>query len=117
MQQHLPEYQPLALCEALSVSRGGLASLQAQGFIVGVRTVGRVMRSLGLRAKSSRKFKCTTDSNHKYGTSPKLLNRHFMVIRPNQVWWVILLTFVPTKVCYIWWSCLIYLAVNWWAGR
>jgi putative transposase len=62
------------------------ADVQAQGFAVGVRTAGRVMRSLGLRAKSSRKFKCTTDSNHKYGTSPNLLNRHFTTIRPNQVW-------------------------------
>jgi hypothetical protein len=87
IQQHLSKYQPAALCEALSVSRRPTiaADVQAQGFAVGVRTVGRVMRSLGLRAKSGRKFKCTTDSNHKYGTWPNLLNRHFMVIRPNQV--------------------------------
>jgi transposase InsO family protein len=39
-----------------------------------------------LRAKGSRKFKRTTDSNHQYGASPNLLNRHFAATRPNQAW-------------------------------
>lgn len=51
-----------------------------------VRTVGRMMRSLGLRARGCRKFKCTTDANHKYGASPILLDRQFKVNSPNQVW-------------------------------
>lgn len=41
---------------------------------------------MGLRAKGSRKFKCTTDSNHQYGASPNLLDRQFAVTKPNQVW-------------------------------
>jgi len=49
------------------------AELKAQGFTMSMRTIGRVMRCLGLRAKSSRQFKCTTDSNHKFGASPNLL--------------------------------------------
>ena len=51
-----------------------------------MRTIGRVMQYLGLRAKSSRQFKCTTDSNHKFGASPNGLNRVFNVSKPNQVW-------------------------------
>lgn len=62
------------------------ADLQAQGFCLSVRTVGRIMRRLDLRAKYSRKFKRTTDSNHQYGASPNLLNRSFTTTRPNQVW-------------------------------
>ena len=62
------------------------ADLQAQGLCVSVRTVGRIMRRLGLRAKCSRQFKRTTDSNHKYDASPNLLNRHFTATQANQVW-------------------------------
>ena len=86
----------LAFKEAVSTSylshkaRAGAPSIAAdiniQGFNVSVRTVGRMMRSLGLRARGCRKFKCTTDSNHKYGASPNLLDRQFTATRPNQVW-------------------------------
>ncbi len=86
----------LAFKEAVSVSyrahkaRAGApsiaAEIKAKGFNVSVRTVGRIMQRLGLRARGCRKFKCTTDSNHKYGASPNLLDRQFTVIRPNQVW-------------------------------
>ena len=62
------------------------ADVQAQGFCVSVRSVGRIMQSLGLRAKYSQKFKRTTDSNHQYGASPNLLNRGFTTSAPNQVW-------------------------------
>jgi len=40
------------------------ADLQAQGMGVSVYTVGRIMQALSLRAKYSRKFKRTTDSNN-----------------------------------------------------
>ncbi len=62
------------------------ADIKTSGFNVSVRTVGRMMRHLGLRARGCRKFKRTTDSNHKVGASPNLLNRQFTVTRPNQVW-------------------------------
>lgn len=51
-----------------------------------VRTVARIMQRLALRAKGSRTFKRTTDSNHAYAASPNLLNRHFKASAPNQVW-------------------------------
>lgn len=86
----------LALKEAVNTyyvahkSRAGApsiaAELKAQGFNVSMRTIGRIMHRLGLRAKSSRQFKCTTDANHKYGASPNLLNRQFMSTKPNQAW-------------------------------
>lgn len=86
----------LAFKEAVSKSyqfhkaRAGAPSITADiktsGFNVSVRTVGRMMQRLGLRARGCRKFKRTTDSNHKYGASPNLLDRQFTVARPNQVW-------------------------------
>ena len=60
--------------------------MQAQGFRVSERSVGRIMQSLGLRTKGSRQFKRTTDSNHQYVASPHLLERRFTAGRPNQVW-------------------------------
>ena len=62
------------------------AEIKAKGFNVSVRTVGRIMQRVGLRARGCRKFKRTTDSNHKYAASPNLLDRQFTVARPNQVW-------------------------------
>ena len=76
-------------CHSMHKARVGApsihADLQAQGICVSVRTVGRIMQALSLRAKYSRKFKRTTDSNHQYGASPNLLNRDFTATRPNQV--------------------------------
>ena len=100
MQQHIQYYRMAALCEALceAVNRcyvthqarvgapSMTAELKAQGFTMSMRTIGRVMQCLGLRAKSSRQFKCTTDSHHKFGASPNLLNRVLTVSKPNQVW-------------------------------
>ena len=62
------------------------AEIKVKGFNVMMRTVGRIMQRLGLRARGCRKFKRTTDSNHKYGASPNLFDRQFTVTRPNQVW-------------------------------
>ena len=92
MQQHIKEYRMAALCEALAISSSGyyawlkrpintykLALKEAvnicyithkarvgaptQGFTKSVHTIGCVMQYLSFRTKSSRKFKCTTDSN------------------------------------------------------
>lgn len=80
----------VATCHTQHQARAGApsiaADIQAQGLCVSVRTVGRIMQNLGLRAKSCRKFKRTTDSNHQHGASPNLLNRAFTVSKPNQVW-------------------------------
>ena len=90
---HLAKQQraeAITTCHASHKARAGApsitADMQALGFTISERTVSRMMRCLGLRAKSSAKFKRTTDSNHQYGASPNLLNRQFEVTRPNQVW-------------------------------
>ena len=44
------------------------------------------MQLHGIRAKGKRRFKVTTDSNHKLPISPNLLNREFTVAEPDRVW-------------------------------
>ncbi len=60
------------------------------------RTVGRMLKKLGLRSKISRKYKHTTDSNHRLPTAPNLLDRQFTVTRPNRIWTTDI-TYIHTK--------------------
>lgn len=66
------------------------------GYSMSERTVGRMLSQLGLRSKTARKYKHTTDSNHRLPTSPNLLNRQFTVSKPNSVWTTDI-TYIRTK--------------------
>jgi transposase InsO family protein len=44
------------------------------------------MKKTGVSVKRRKKFKKTTDSNHKHPVAPNLLNRQFDVERPDAVW-------------------------------
>ena len=48
----------------------------------GTRTMVMTM----VRAKGKRRFKVTTDSSHHLPTAPNLLERQFLVVKPDQVW-------------------------------
>jgi putative transposase len=52
------------------------------------KTVARLMQSLGIRSKVSRKFRVqTTDSNHSNPVAPNTLDQNFAsAAAPNQVW-------------------------------
>jgi transposase InsO family protein len=60
--------------------------LAKAGAHVSRKRVGRLMREAGLRAKSARKYKATTDSNHALPVAPNLLEQDFHAERPNAVW-------------------------------
>lgn len=60
--------------------------LKELGFSVGHRRVGRLMRDNGIRVFRTRKYKVTTDSNHRFNVAPNLLDRNFTADRPNQKW-------------------------------
>ena len=60
--------------------------LVARGIGVGKDRVQKLMQLHGIRAKGKRRFKVTTDSNHKLPISPNLLNREFSVAEPERVW-------------------------------
>ena len=66
------------------------------GYSMSERTVGRMLKKLGLRSRISRKYKHTTDSNHRLPTAPNLLDRQFSVTQPNKVWTTDI-TYIRTK--------------------
>ena len=44
------------------------------------------MRELGLQSKLTKKFKVTTDSNHKLNIAPNLVNRNFSPYSSSMIW-------------------------------
>lgn len=71
------------------------AAIKAQGVPCCVNTVAKIMRKDGLRARTKRKYKATTDSSHSLPVAENLLARDFERSAPNQVW-VSDITFIPT---------------------
>jgi transposase InsO family protein len=64
-----------------------LRALLAVGYKIGKERVANLMRSLGLRAKASKKFRgATTDSKHKFPISTNKLNQDFNAEAPNTKW-------------------------------
>ena len=60
--------------------------LLANGIRVGKERVRKLMALHGIRAKTKRKFKATTDSAHRLPVAPNLIARDFAPALPNQVW-------------------------------
>jgi transposase InsO family protein len=79
------------------------AELRARGQSCCVNTVAKLMRQHGIAAKTKRKFRCTTDSNHDLPMADNLLDRQFAPTAVNQVW-VADITYIPT------WEGWLYLA-------
>lgn len=78
------------------------AELQAEGRHHGKKRVARLMRTQGLRAKTARRFRCTTDSSHGHPTAPNVLDRDFGVrdaggMRPINRVWVGDITYLATR--------------------
>ena len=72
------------------------AELVARGTPCCETTVARVMREAGIAAKTRRKFRQTTDSNHPHPVAPNVLDRDFDPAEPNASW-VADVTYVPTR--------------------
>jgi putative transposase len=72
------------------------AELVAQGVACGVNFVADVMREAGIAAKTKRKFRQTTDSNHGLPVAENILDRDFDPEEPNASW-VADVTYIPTR--------------------
>jgi transposase InsO family protein len=72
------------------------AELLDRGHDCCVNTVARLMREAGIAAKTKRKFRHTTDSNHSQPVAENLLDRQFEPAAPNQKW-VADMTYIATR--------------------
>ena len=61
-------------------------ALLKQGHCVGEHRVARLMRQAGLRAKTVKKWRATTPSQHRFPVAANTLDRQFTVESPNRVW-------------------------------
>ena len=75
-------------------TRRMLKELEKFGYAVSRYRVRKLMRKLGLKAKMPRRYKVTTDSNHKHPVAPNRLDRRFDVETPNRVW--------SADITYVW---------------
>ncbi len=80
------------------------AELRDLGYYCSRPRVARLMQKHAIRAITRRKFKVTTNANHKYPFAPNLLNQQFYIDAPNRVW-VSDLTYIHT------WEGWLYLTV------
>ena len=61
-------------------------ALLKQGHCVGEHRVARLMRQDGIRAKTVKKWRATTQSQHRFPVAANTLNRQFTVESRNWVW-------------------------------
>jgi putative transposase len=72
------------------------AELADRGVPCCVNTVAKLMYDNNIRAKSARKFRNTTDSNHLLPVAGNVLDRQFDPTGPNEKW-VADITYIPTR--------------------
>lgn len=75
-------------------SRRMVKHLRNEGYQIGRYKVRRIMRQLGLIAKTPTRFKLTTDSKHSLPVAANVLDRKFDVDSPNRVW--------TADISYVW---------------
>ena len=68
------------------------------------KRIARIMKKTGIRAKTKRKYKATTNSKHNYPVAENLLKQNFTASRPHQIW--------AADISYVWtYEGWLYLAV------
>ncbi|WP_390835500.1 IS3 family transposase [Tautonia plasticadhaerens] len=72
------------------------AELAARGMPCCVNTVARLMRQHGIAAKTRRRFRCTTDSNHGRPVAENVPDRRFTPGAADRAW-AADITYVPTR--------------------
>lgn len=75
-------------------SRRVVKQLREEGHQIGRYKVRRIMRQMGLKAKTPKRFKLTTDSRHSFPAAPNILDRRFDVEAPDKVW--------TADISYVW---------------
>ena len=60
--------------------------LRQKGFVVSQKRVARLMRESGVKTKPKKRWKVTTQSNHRLPIAENLLARNFEATRPDEKW-------------------------------
>ena len=63
-----------------------MQALRAEGVEAGRHRMARLRRSHSIRAKTRRKFKATTQSDHNLPVAENILDHGFAVNQPDTVW-------------------------------
>jgi len=71
------------------------AKLNKEGISCGKNRIARLMRENGIFSRLRRKYKATTNSNHRLPVAPNLLDQDFTADKPNTKW-VGDITYIPT---------------------
>lgn len=72
------------------------ANLEEKNIVSSRRRIANIFNEFGLQCKRKKKFRITTNSNHKKAVAPNILNREFTQSEPNKVF-VGDITYVSTK--------------------
>lgn len=75
-------------------SRRLVKAMEEARIPIGRFKVRRLMQELGLEARYPKKYRVTTDSNHKLALAANTLKRQFNPSKPNQAW--------ATDISYVW---------------
>ena len=72
------------------------AELKRRGECCNRKRIARIMKSEGMKAKTVRRYKRTTNSNHKCKIAENIIKQNFVITKPNKVW-VSDITFIRTR--------------------
>ena len=72
------------------------AELRSKGILCGKNRVSRLMKQNGIKAKTKRKFKATTQYKHDGLVADNLLQQRFSAQKANKIW-VSDITFIRTR--------------------
>jgi transposase InsO family protein len=88
--------------------------LKALGFECGKHRVARLMRQAGIRAKSARRFRVTTQSDHRNPVFPNVLDRQFSVEQNPELdrQWAADITYIPTRQGWLYLAVILDLATR-----
>ena len=75
-------------------SRSMAKNLQAKAYSVGRHAARTLMREAGVVCKQRRRYRVTTQSNHRLPVAKNILDRQFTVVKPNKAW--------VTDITYVW---------------
>jgi len=79
------------------------AELRAQGYRCGEKRIARIMRANAIASVTRKRYKITTNSDHKLPVAEDLVERDFTATAPNRLW--------VSDITYLWtWEGWLYLA-------